>query len=172
MHWLSIFDQSFYSSRIVQHTNFIIFGALQLWIWVKQVCIHLKTHFKFQFNSPRNFTTSAHFIFFLHTTLYQDPNKIGTTQFGFIKLDIQFLQNINQIWVIWTILWILSHCQAGSTCQLAHASATRKIGDMARSTGTRRSLPTAASPATMMAPAWPPRPPVSIGTLTSHSTDP
>ena len=59
--------------------------------------MHLKTHFKFQFNSSKTSTTSVHVIFFLNTTLQYDPNKIGATQFGFIKLEIQFLQNNNQI---------------------------------------------------------------------------
>ena len=73
------FYQSFYSSRRAHPQNFIIFGAQELKISIKQVCIHLKTHFKLQFNSSRNFTRSANVIFFLNTTLHRDPIKIGTT---------------------------------------------------------------------------------------------
>ena len=54
--------------------------------------MHLKTHFKFQFNSSRNSTTHAHIIFFLNTILHQDPNKIGTTQFGSTKLHLSFFK--------------------------------------------------------------------------------
>ena len=55
--------------------------------------MYLKTHFKFLFNSSKNYTISVDVIFFLDTRLHLDPNKIGLTQIGSTKLEIQFLQN-------------------------------------------------------------------------------
>ena len=98
--------------------------------------MHSKTHFKFQFNSSKFSTTSVHVIFFLNTRLHYDPNKIGTTQFGFIKLEIQFLQNINQFWNNWASFWIHSHCHAGSTRQLGpHGSETETGEGLPRCSG-------------------------------------
>ena len=54
--------------------------------------MHQKKHFKFQFNSSRNSTTSSLIIFFLNTTLHQHPHKIGTTQFGSTKLHLSFFK--------------------------------------------------------------------------------
>ena len=50
-------------------------------------------HFKFLFNSYKNYTIRADVIFFLDARLHSDPNKIGLTQIGSTKLEIQFLQN-------------------------------------------------------------------------------
>ena len=55
--------------------------------------MYLKTHFKFLFNSSKNYTITADVIFFLNTRLHSDPNKIGLTQIGSTKLEIQILQN-------------------------------------------------------------------------------
>ena len=98
--------------------------------------MHLKTHFKFQFNSSKNYTTSVHVIFFLNTRLHYDPNKIRTTKFGFIKLEIQFLQNINPFWNNWASFWIHSHCHEGSTHQLGpHGSETETGEGLPRCSG-------------------------------------
>ena len=88
-----------------------------------------KNTFKFLFNSSKNSTTSVHVIFFLNTTLHYDPNKIGTTQFGFIKLKIQFLQNsiksrINELAFEYTVT-----VRQGPHVSWARASATRNRGD-------------------------------------------
>ena len=74
-------------------TKFIMFVAKELKKKFEQVCMHLKTHFKFLFNSSKTSTTSVHVILFLNTRLHHDPNKIGTTEFGSTKLEIQILQN-------------------------------------------------------------------------------
>ena len=44
--------------------------------------MHSKTHFKFQFKSSRISPTSAHIIFFLNTTLHQDPKKLEPPNLG------------------------------------------------------------------------------------------
>ena len=93
MQWLPNFNQSFYYTRLAYPQNFIIFGSQKLQIWFKQVCMHSQTHFKFQFNSSKFSTTSAHVIFFLNTRLHYDPNKIRSTQFGSTNLEIYILQN-------------------------------------------------------------------------------
>ena len=64
-------------------TKFIIFGAQKLKIKFKQVCMHLKTHFKFLFNSSKISTTCAHVLFFLNTTLHCD-----STKFASLHLDL------------------------------------------------------------------------------------
>ena len=60
--------------------------------------MHLKTHFKFLFNSSKISTSSVHVIFFLNTTLQYDPTKIGITPFGSTNLEIQNSQNSIQNW--------------------------------------------------------------------------
>ena len=98
MQWLSNFYQSFYSSRIDHHPNFIIFGAKELKIWFKQVCMHLKTHFKFLFNSSKISTSYAHVIFLLNTRLPCESNKIWVTPFGSTNKEIQNSQNSIEIY--------------------------------------------------------------------------
>ena len=60
--------------------------------------MHLKTHFKFLFNSSKISTSSAHILFFLNTRLHCDSTKIGITPFGSTKMEIQNSQNSIQIW--------------------------------------------------------------------------
>ena len=79
--WLSNFNQSFYYTRLAYPQNFIIFGSKKLQIWFKQVCMHSQTHFKFQFNSSKFSTTSAHVIFLLNTRLHYESNKIWIISF-------------------------------------------------------------------------------------------
>ena len=55
--------------------------------------MHLKTHFKFLFNSSKIYTTCAHVLFFLNTTLHCDSTKICLTPFGSTTLEIQKSQN-------------------------------------------------------------------------------
>ena len=57
--------------------------------------MYLKTHFKFLFNSYKNYTIRADVIFFLDARLHSDPNKIGLTQIGSTKLEIQFFYKIH-----------------------------------------------------------------------------
>ena len=55
--------------------------------------MHLKTHFKFLFNSSKISTSCAHVLFFLNTTLHCDSTKICLTPFGSTTLEIQKSQN-------------------------------------------------------------------------------
>jgi hypothetical protein len=68
--------------EIAHPPDFTIFGALQLQLSIKQVCIYFKTHFKNLYKSSRIGITHTHFIFFINTTLYLELNTIGTIAFG------------------------------------------------------------------------------------------
>ena len=114
MQWLLNFNQSFYYTRLAYPQNFIIFGSQKLKIWFKQVCMHSKTHLKFQFNSSINSTTSAHIIFFLNTTLHYESNKIGTTQFGSTKQEIQKYQISIQNCIFELALWTTQSLTCGT----------------------------------------------------------
>ena len=50
--------------------------------------MHLKTHFKFQFKSSKNSTTSVKIIFFLNTTLPKEHYQIYFIIFEATKLEI------------------------------------------------------------------------------------
>ena len=117
MQWLSNFNQRFYYTILAYPQNFIIFGSQKLKIWFQQVCMHSKTHLKFQFNSSINSTTSAHIIFFLNTRPHCDPNKIGSTQFGSTNLEIRNLQNNIQNWKFELSYVTGSHWRVGPGCQ-------------------------------------------------------
>ena len=91
--------------------------------------MYLKTHFKFLFNSSKNYTISADVIFFLDTRLHSDPNKIGLTQIGSTKLEIQILQNAFKNWTNELSYWIWVTDGRDPHVSRVHASATRKTGD-------------------------------------------
>ena len=55
--------------------------------------MHLKTHFKFLFNSSKISTSCAHVQFFLNTTFYCDSTKICLTPFGSTIVEMQNSQN-------------------------------------------------------------------------------
>ena len=55
--------------------------------------MHLKTHFKFLFNSSKISTSCAHVLFFLNTTLYYNSTKICLTPFGSTTMEMQNSQN-------------------------------------------------------------------------------
>ena len=55
--------------------------------------MHLKTHFKFLFNSSKISTSCAHVLFFLNTTLHYDSTKICLTPFGSTTVEMQNSQN-------------------------------------------------------------------------------
>ena len=75
---------------------FIIFGPQKLKIKFKQVCMHLKTHFKVLFYSSKISKTCAHIIFLLNTRTYQELNKIGTITFGSTKLELHIFESIHK----------------------------------------------------------------------------
>ena len=88
--------------------------------------MHLKTHFKFQFKSSKNSTTSAHVIFLLNTTLHCDSTKISITPFGSTKLYIQILQNSIKMSTNELASLDLSHWRLGPTGQgTPHVSSTK-----------------------------------------------
>ena len=165
------FNQSFYYTRLAYPQNFIICGSQKLQIWFNQVCMHSQTHFKFQFNSSKISTTSVHVIFFLNTRLHYDPNKIGTTQFGSTKLEIQILQNNIQIWKFELAFEYTVTVTRGPHVSWACMAVKQKQGRWLGTVRDRRSSPTVASPTTTAAPTWPPRPLALIGALIALSTD-
>jgi len=157
MHWLSNFYQRFYSSRRAHHTNFIIFGSQELQIWVKQVCIHLKIYFKLQFNSPRNFTTSVHFIFFLNTTLHEEHHKIWFTKIGPLKLHLWFSKVACKSGNKWTIFSELSHWQPDPPVSRVACQWNENRASGAARRGSVRVRRRRVSPATAPAPQASPR---------------
>ena len=58
--------------------------------------MHLKTHFKVLINSSKISKTGAHIIFLLNTRHDQEPNKIRTTSFGSIKLELPIFEMVHQ----------------------------------------------------------------------------
>ena len=58
--------------------------------------MHLKTHFKVLINSSKISKTCAHIIFLLNTRHDQEPNKIITTSFGSIKLELHIFEMVHQ----------------------------------------------------------------------------
>ena len=156
MQWLSNFNQSLYYTRLAYPQNFIIFGSQKLKIWFKQVCMHSKTHLKFQFNSSINSTTSAHIIFFLNTTLHYESNKIGIIVFGSTHLKIQKSQISIQNWYFWTSPMNNSHCRVGPGCQLTPPVSDSKIGETHVMARRRWNSPTVTPPVNWTAPAWSP----------------
>ena len=97
--------------------NFIIFRPQKLKIKFKQVCMHLKTHFKVLFNSSKISKTCAHIIFLLNTRHDQELNKIETITFGSTKLELSNLQNWIQNWRKWTSFFLYCHWYPGPTEQ-------------------------------------------------------
>ena len=172
MQWLLNFNQSFYYTRLAYPQNFIICGSQKLKIWFQQVCMHSKTHLKFQFNSSINSTTSAHIIFFLNTRPHCDPNKIGSTQFGSTNLEIWNLQNNIQNWKFELSYVTGSHWRVGPGCQPDPLVSETKQGRRMRRRGTRWSSPMVTPPAKWTAPTCSPRSPTSIDPLSLDPSGP
>ena len=58
--------------------------------------MYQKTHFKVLINSSKISKTCAHIIFLLNTRHDQEPNKIRTTTFGSIKLELSIFEMVHQ----------------------------------------------------------------------------
>ena len=84
--------------------------------------MHLKTHFKFLFNSSKISTSYAHVIFFLNTRLHCESTKIWIRPFGSTHLELQNSQTsikicINELSYLLTVTGKRGPHVSGSACQ-------------------------------------------------------
>ena len=157
MQWLSNFNQSFYYTRLAYPQNFIIFGSQKLKIWFKQVCMHSKTHFKFQFNSSKFSTTSVHVVFFLNTRPPCESNKIGSTQFGSTNWELQKSQISIQNCIFELAYWVWLTDNRDPLVRGPRLSAKPKAGDDAGRCGSGASSSAVRSPVRPRPPSCLPR---------------
>ena len=105
--------------------------------------MHLKTHFKFLFNSSKISTSCAHVIFFLNTRLHCEPTKIWITPFGSTHLELQNSQNNIKICINEVAFESNSHWQQGPACQLGPLVSDSETGEAHATARQRWSSPMA-----------------------------